>query len=108
MPQFDRTGPLGAGPRTGRGMGLCGTYTGREINASRGDLRGIGRGGSPWGEGRGRCFGGRGMGWGWRASAGPDPLSPTEEAEALKAQLAAAEEQIAALKIRLEELVTRG
>ena len=24
MPQFDKTGPGGAGPRTGRGMGQCG------------------------------------------------------------------------------------
>lgn len=26
MPGGDRTGPLGAGPRTGRGMGYCGGY----------------------------------------------------------------------------------
>lgn len=24
MPKFDRTGPLGYGPRTGRGLGPCG------------------------------------------------------------------------------------
>jgi len=24
MPRFDRTGPLGLGPRTGRGLGPCG------------------------------------------------------------------------------------
>ena len=23
MPRFDKTGPMGKGPRTGRGMGLC-------------------------------------------------------------------------------------
>ena len=24
MPRFDRTGPMGQGPMTGRGFGLCG------------------------------------------------------------------------------------
>jgi len=27
MPWGDRTGPLGLGPRTGRGLGLCSGYT---------------------------------------------------------------------------------
>lgn len=26
MPGFDRTGPMGFGPATGRGMGYCGAY----------------------------------------------------------------------------------
>ena len=26
MPVFDRTGPMGFGPATGRGMGYCGAY----------------------------------------------------------------------------------
>ncbi|MBW3014308.1 DUF5320 domain-containing protein [Candidatus Woesearchaeota archaeon] len=34
MPRFDRTGPMGYGPGTGRGMGPCG----------RGMRRGFGRG----------------------------------------------------------------
>ena len=100
MPGFDRTGPQGAGPRTGRGQGLCGAYTGREAQVSRG----VGRGGAPWGGGRGRCFGGRGMGRSWSELAGTDTLSVPEETEMLKAQLAAAEEQTAAIKTRLEEL----
>ena len=57
MPGFDRTGPLGLGPRTGWGLGPCG-------------------GGRAWGRGgRGRWFGrffggfrnrfgGGGRGWG--------------------------------------------
>ncbi len=38
MPNKDRTGPLGEGPRTGRGLGPCGTGTGirRGIGAGRG------------------------------------------------------------------------
>jgi hypothetical protein len=108
MPGFDRTGPSEAGPRTGRRMGLCGPFAGRGIDVSTRGLMGVGCGGAPWGGGRGRCYGGRGMGWGWRTPVGPDPLSPTQEAEALKAQLAAAEEQIAAIQTRLEELAAMG
>ena len=54
MPGFDRTGPMGAGPRTGGGFGYCGR------NANTGAVRGIGAGG---GFGRGRrnaSFYGRG------------------------------------------------
>ncbi len=38
MPRGDRTGPLGNGPRTGRGMGMCGGYD------SPGFSRGMGQG----------------------------------------------------------------
>ncbi|MDQ7781912.1 MAG: DUF5320 domain-containing protein [Desulfomonilaceae bacterium] len=105
MPGFDRTGPYGAGPRTGWGMGRCGGYAGEGGRFARGSLRGVGRGGAPWGGGRGRCFGGRGMGWyGGVPAAGWAPPSPTEEADALRAELSAAEGEIAAMKARLEEL----
>ena len=39
MPRFDRTGPMGFGPRTGRGMGPCG------YGAGYGDGYGMGYGG---------------------------------------------------------------
>ncbi|GAH85978.1 unnamed protein product [marine sediment metagenome] len=39
MPGFDRTGPLGQGPLTGRGLGPCGTG----IGFRRGFGRGFGR-----------------------------------------------------------------
>lgn len=42
MPGFDRTGPLGYGPMTGRGMGPCGAGYGR--GAGRGFGRGMARG----------------------------------------------------------------
>jgi ubiquinone biosynthesis protein UbiJ len=48
------------------------------------------------------------MGLGWRPSAGTDPLSPAGETEALKAQLAAAQDEVAAMKARLEELEKKG
>ena len=45
MPYYDETGPLGAGPMTGRGMGPCGFgWFGR----GRGFGRGLGRGLMSW------------------------------------------------------------
>jgi hypothetical protein len=108
MPGFDRTGPFGAGPRTGWGAGLCGIPGARGTGALGGTLRGVGRGGFPWGGGRGRCFGGRGMGWYRWPFVGAAPVPPAEAAEALKAQLAAAQDEIAAMKARLEELEKKG
>ena len=35
MPGFDRTGPTGQGPRTGRGLGQCGRGGGSGINRSQ-------------------------------------------------------------------------
>jgi len=79
MPGFDGTGPMGQGPMTGGGRGFCampytgyGPYrhgfqapyypsTGMHPFYSRpfcGSVFGAGRGGLPWGGGRGRCFGG--------------------------------------------------
>jgi hypothetical protein len=73
MPGFDGTGPLGQGPMTGGGRGFCampyrayGPYEygvrapyhsshGKPFN---GPIFGAGRGGLPWGGGRGRVFGG--------------------------------------------------
>ncbi len=58
MPGGDRTGPFGAGPRTGRGMGFCAGYNvPGYMNPGFG--YGFGRG---WGMGRGR---GRGNRWGY-------------------------------------------
>jgi hypothetical protein len=49
MPRGDRTGPRGAGPRTGRGLGYCGGYeTSDFANPTFG-----------WGRGRGGGFGWR-------------------------------------------------
>jgi len=104
MPGFDRTGPLGSGPRTGWGRGRCGSYAAEASRPSQGDLLGIGRGAVPWGGGRGRCFGGRAMRWHRMPFARETSLSPLEEAETLKDQLATAEDEVAAMKARLEEL----
>lgn len=74
MPGFDRTGPRGLGPMTGRGMGCCG----------RGMRRGYGRG---YGFGAGY-----GRGYGYNA-----PITEKEEKEML-------EEEIKALQKRIKEL----
>lgn len=86
MPGFDRTGPMGMGPMTGGGFGLCRqgrarTAAGRMGYAQAYALRGAGRGFAPWGGGRGRVWGGgrggafRGAGRGgygyWGFAAGP-------------------------------------
>jgi len=105
MPGGDRTGPLGQGPMTGRGLGYCGGY------ADPGYWSG-------WGGGRGMAWGrGGGRGWGrggfWTAPRGagmmgsfpyaaPSPivsrsaqaLALQSQAEQLKAMLSQIEEEI--------------
>jgi hypothetical protein len=64
MPGFDQTGPRGAGPMTGRGMGRCQPQnrTTEESIAEPGPggiVYGLGRGGVPRGGGGGRGRGTR-------------------------------------------------
>jgi hypothetical protein len=105
MPGFDRRGPAGKGSGTGWGRGLCPSRAGGRGFFATGAFRGAGRGGAPWGGGRGRCFGGRGRGLSplW----GSGQVSPSDEAEMLKADLSAAKEEIAAMEARLSELDKR-
>ena len=63
MPGGDRTGPMGAGPMTGRGAGFCAGYD-MPGYANPAFGRGAGWGGG-WGRGFGRGYG-RGGGRGWR------------------------------------------
>ncbi len=53
MPRFNGTGPLGQGSKTGRGLGKC-----NPANTDENVIYGVGRGGIPYGGGRGRMFGG--------------------------------------------------
>lgn len=75
MPRFDGTGPLGQGPRTGRGLGPCG---------------GVRRGFGCWG----------GYGYGFRRFISPkNELAALEDEEKmLEEELAAIREEKAALK----------
>lgn len=102
MPGFDGTGPAGMGPRTGGGRGFC--FPGGSGYSP--DIRGAGRGGIPWGGGRGRTFG-RGRG----ASRFAEPAygrrgEVTAEAEAgmLENQATAIENQLQMIRSRLDEL----
>jgi len=65
MPGGDRTGPFGAGPRTGRAAGYCVGY-GMPGYANPIGGRGFGMG---YGRGYGRGFG-RGLGRGFRGGGG--------------------------------------
>jgi len=58
LPGFDRTGPRGMGPMTGRRMGRCVTQEADAQGAAQSEMPvfGLGRGGIPCGCGRG--FGG--------------------------------------------------
>ena len=60
MPGGDRTGPMGAGPMTGRGAGFCAGY---DVPGYMNNIPGRGFGG---GRGRGLGRGFRGGGRGWR------------------------------------------
>jgi len=68
MPRGDRTGPMGFGPKTGRGMGFCAGYNAPGfMNPGPGFGYGMGRG---FGRGLGRGMG-RGNRWGFYAAGQP-------------------------------------
>ena len=110
MPWGDRTGPFGAGPRTGRGLGYCSgnTVPGYMVG---GPGLGLGRG---WGRGYGRGWGrgwhGRGWGrgfFGWSAPyypQAPYAYSKEEEKRFLEEQIEGLTKTVESLKNRLEEL----
>jgi len=117
MPGFDGTGPRGQGPRTGGGFGFCGPGSGpAPAGYASGVVYGVGRGGIPWGGGRGRAFGGgRGRWWGARfpyaapqygANAPYAAPTPADERAFLEDELAYLEQQLAAVKNRLTEIGT--
>ena len=87
MPGYDRTGPRGQGPMTGRGIGYCGTGRGYRRPGFR-------RFGAGMGYGRGAGYG-RGNRRAYYNDA--PPVSPEEEKDMLK-------EEIEFLRARLGEL----
>jgi len=97
MPGGDSTGPMGTGPRTGRGAGLC-AETGMRGYARRGLGRGMG----------GRGFG-RGWGRGARFNASrQNPLisqpDPNDERQMLEQEAAYLKNQVEQIQNRLNEL----
>ena len=81
MPRFDGTGPMGAGPGTGWGMGPCGAGMG-------------------WRRGFGRGFGWRRF-WGYPYRS---QITEKEEKEILEQDAKDLEEELKAIKARLAEL----
>ena len=103
MPGFDRSGPMGAGPMTGRAMGRC------NPNQSAGAAMfygGYGRG-MAFRRGRGGGFGpGRGLRRGFAAGAGRLwPLAaPGDELEMLKREADFMEKSLQAINSRIAAL----
>ncbi|HOO56622.1 MAG TPA: DUF5320 domain-containing protein [bacterium] len=120
MPGGDRTGPMGAGPMTGRAAGFC---TGNNMPGYANPAGG--RMGMGFGRGFGRG-GGRGMAWGrgggfgrWGAAAGgyfpaagyaPQGYqqNPEQEADFLKSQAKYLEDSLSEIKSRLSELEAKS
>jgi len=110
MPQGDRTGPMGQGPRTGRTLGFCAGY----------DTPGYAKG---FGEGMGRGFGfgrGRGMGYGRGSNFGSSftgffhgfpwsqSISKEDEIKLLKSQAESLKRTQKDIEKRMSELEKEG
>lgn len=103
MPRGDRSGPAGAGPMTGRGVGFCGGgnapgYFNRPGWSGGGYV--FGRGGGGW---RHRHYAAGAPYWGWRGYA-ERPPSPGEELAALKKHSEWLEQELEGISKRIEEL----
>jgi hypothetical protein len=102
MPLGDRTGPVGTGPRTGRGLGLCSGYAAPGyLNAGYGYGRGAGFGrGGGFRRGMGYGFG-RGFGWNYVPAAAP---TKEDEKNFLKSEIERLTETVDSLKKQLSQL----
>ncbi|MCB2220741.1 MAG: DUF5320 domain-containing protein [Bacteroidetes bacterium] len=97
MPKGNGTGPMGKGPKTGRGLGFC---TGNDMAGFQYSPPGFGR---RLGTNRGRRWGrGSGFGFGrFRGETHPQVSTETlleNEARILRDQLASVEKQLSELK----------
>ena len=108
MPGGDRTGPMGGGPRTGRGLGNCNGNEQPNYASSRNISQ------------RGRGFRGRGLGFGgrgwrnrfhdtgrfrWEQDAYVVPSVPNEQdIESLKSQAMELQDTLKKIQARLDEL----
>ena len=103
MPFGDRTGPLGRGPVTGRGLGYCAGFNEPGFVKPGGWGRGWGRG---W-----RCgFWGWGRGWGWKRFFrffpffGTSFLTPEETKKVLKEEAEFLKKRLEAVEKKLSEM----
>ena len=112
MPGGDGTGPLGAGPMTGRGAGFCAGFNmpGYASPAAGRGLSGRGRGFGGGGRGWRHCFWATGLpGWmrfGWGGMAPAAEPAPEAEKRFLDGQAQALRTQLDVIERRLEELKT--
>ncbi|MFX4262361.1 DUF5320 domain-containing protein [Pelotomaculum propionicicum] len=105
MPTFNGTGPLGAGPMTGRGGGYCMSYVGPGARSDQSFCRGGGRGRRHWFRAAGVSRWSR-----WDPDAAPvapvyaPPLNGEQEMCFLKEQAENMENAIEQIKNRIKEL----
>jgi len=102
MPRGDRMGPMGEGPRTGRGLGYCAGYD------SAGYTRGFGNGygnhfGQGYGYGRGRGFGRGFFGYNQPTSA-PAPVENQTGIEGLKEEAKSLSNRLKTILDSIEQL----
>jgi len=97
MPGGDRTGPFGAGPMTGRGLGFCGGNDAPEYPYGR---RGLGR---MFGQSCGR-FAGRGRGFRRWFSGGGAEAAGTDDIDFLKRRSESLGRALAGVNARISEL----
>ena len=98
MPALDGSGPLGAGPMTGRGMGYCGNFNrGRFVDPTPGFRGAYGLGNRGRGRGRRNRFYATGIpGW--------VPPTPEQEIVDLNSWADQLKTQLDAIQKRIEEL----
>lgn len=120
MPRGDRTGPLGLGPRSGRGAGYCAGY-GSPGFVNPGPFFGFGYGygrgqGAGFGLGRGRgfrrCFFAQPFGWGYQYGAQyipvPTQFGSGDEKAFLAGEAKILKDQLSQIEKRLSELEVSG
>ncbi|MCK4912421.1 MAG: DUF5320 domain-containing protein [Candidatus Omnitrophica bacterium] len=110
MPGGDRAGPMGMGPMTGQVAGYCASYSLPEYAKP---IYGFGEFGygRRWGRGLGRGLGFQGAVYVYGNSYLADPYyrsepSSGQEAQMLKEQAIAMQEEISAINSRIKELET--
>lgn len=108
MPQGDRTGPMGQGPITGRGLGFCSGFDtpgyAKGFGGGMGRGFGFGRGrGMGMGNGRGRNFGGAFTGF-FQGSPWMQTVSKDDEVKMLKAQAESLKRSQKVIEKRLSDL----
>ncbi len=102
MPRGDRMGPMGAGPRTGRGLGYCAGYD------TPGYTRGYGNGfGQGLGYGRGRGFGRGYFGYNQPVAPTAAPVAHPENLDGLKEEAKSLSSRLKSLLDTIEQLSSK-